>query len=61
MPSSKLTKKQITDLEALRDVVMEHGPVLKAALVHRSGMPPAPDGLMTPIKEILAALAECER
>ena len=60
MPSSKLTEKQIGDLEALRDVVREHRPVLEAALVHRSGMPPAPDGLMTPIKEILAALAECE-
>jgi hypothetical protein len=61
MPISKLTEKQLDNLEALRDVVVEHRTVLEAALVNRSGMPPAPGGLITPIKEILAALAECEQ
>ena len=52
---------ELANLQALRDVVMEHRTVMEAALVDRSGMPTAPGGLITPIKEILAALAERER
>jgi hypothetical protein len=60
MPTSKLTEKKIEALESLRDILMGHRPVLEAALLNRSGLTPGPGELTTPIKEILAALAECE-